>query len=556
MYTRIDSMNAFNGHVEFTIALAFICCLLWKPCIAQDVAVTPKAPIPAFSTKQGAANLGVANSAAAKGISILEYAHLVVPNSRIPGRTFRDWTPAIKRAINDQHQYIYFPPGTYEVMGDQDGEPAFFGRNAAGFKCAWYGAGPWEWPQNGMASTIIAYTKVNTDGTALNTLKAERTLNGARTGEVITTSSTIGFWFPRNFTARHLAFHLKTYSDEGLNLLGSAPPQATVVRMQKLYQWNNNTADDNDGIIKYCAFNGSGANRKVNNENADSGTDIYFEGRGGVFESLNFASNGAGITLAFPSDAEQDQRLEAGQGQTAVTHQGSYYGANKLILRNLKFHSGEMDKIRICGSVLLRGVHINGVTSNDGGTLVRIVGGGLADSQIVNCQVGFSATPSWNQDLAALIDAENCEIWRTVISSCTAHGSDGYDGNRARRNEGRYEGTRYQHDFPFRMIHLKPTCKLNGLSITGNNFAFSEAELIRIDDADVRNVIVTGNLLTSPGADPDNGSRDDSAVGVYINSNKSGNIKIVNNVFDSYYFDANGNQVRRPNRTSNIAGSN
>ena len=48
-------------------------------------------------------------------------------------------------------------------MGDHDGEPAFFGRNAAGFKCAWYGAGPWEWPQNGMASTIIAYTKVNTD---------------------------------------------------------------------------------------------------------------------------------------------------------------------------------------------------------------------------------------------------------------------------------------------------------------------------------------------------------------------------------------------------------
>ena len=448
-----------------------------------------------------------------------EYKKFAKNTTLFGGHKIKDWTPAIRQAISDGKKYIYFRPGTYHVKGD-DGEPAFFDSSV------WIGAGPWEWPQKGVQTTIVAYTKVNSNGTPVKSrLK----------GGSIETQSTIGFWFPTSFRARFIGFELKTYHDRGFSK--QIPPQATVLRMQDTGTGHADPASDVKGsIFKSCTFNGSGLMKDLNNHNADGGTDIYFEGDGAIFEGLKFASNGAGITLAL--SANQQQKSD-------------------FIIRNMKFHTSEGDKIRIRGSKPIR-VLVEGITSNDGGTILNILGGGLIDSIISKNQVGFSADPDWNSDLAALIDANDCKINNSIISFNTAHGSDGFDGNRERRHDGKYQKYKFQHDTPSHMIHVKKSCAVKGLLIKGNNLAFSKSDLIRFDTKDAKEIFVHSNLLTSPGGHAKNQLKlKDSAVAAYLEV-KEQNVSFVDNEFRSYYFDKSSGQkmIRSQSALTNIEKNN
>ncbi len=415
----------------------------------------------------------------------------------------KDWTPAIKKAIKDGNRYIYFKPGTYHIKGN-GGEPAAFGDSV------WVGSGPWEWPHYHVQTSVIAYTEVNSNGAPLK----KSILDGS-----IKTSSTIGLLVPTSFRAKYIGFQLKTYHKTGFS--SKIPPQATVIRMQNTDATKIGiNSSQNISVFKGCTFQGSGLIKKLESYNSDGGTDIYYEGNGGVFEDLNFASNGAGLTLALPNKTQQ---------------------TSDFIVRDINFHAGNAEKIRITGSQQLR-ILVEGVISNVGGTLLNIVSGGLINSKISKNQVGSNSKPRWNKNSVALIDADQCKINNTIISYNSAHG---YGGNRDHVKQDKHRKLKSQHQSPLHMIRFKKDSIIKGILIMANNLSFSRGDLIRFESEDAKEIFLHSNILTSPGFNARYSNKLNAEAVAFFMQRKQQSVSFYGNELDSYYFDQSGNKTPR-----------
>ncbi len=399
-----------------------------------------------------------------------------------------DWTPAIKKAIKDGKKYIYFKPGTYHVRGKR-GEPAVFG------DCVWVGSGPWEWPKNNIQTSVIAYTEVNPDGSTLK----KSILDGA-----IKTKSTVGFMFSTNFRAKYIGFKLKTYHKNGFT--SSPPAQSTVVRLQntKEMRLKGNPSQDNN-IFMGCSFDGSGLMKNLDKSNSDAGTDIYYEGNGGVFNELNFSGKGAGITLALPINIKQTSDFR---------------------LQGNNFYASAGDKIRITGAQQVR-ILVEGSVSTNGGPFLNLVSGGLINSKITKNKLDLSSSTKLNKDAAALIDANNCKINNTIISYNSALGFD----------RGLEQADQVSHPNPLHVMRFKKQSIIKGILIMANNLSFSSGSLIRFDSDDAKEIFVHSNILTSPGFNAKKPKiLNENSVAVFMRR-KQQSISFYGNQLESYYFD-------------------